>query len=59
MSWYLDNNNQLNHADLAAEIAGDNFVSPYPATFWRVADSKLTLNSDDWSPMPNEIEGAR
>ena len=57
MSWYLDNNNQLNHADLAPEIAGDNFVSPYPATFWRVSDNKLTLNSDNWSPIPDEIAG--
>ena len=57
MSWYLDNNNQLNHADLAPEIAGDNFVSPYPATFWRVSDNKLTLNSDNCSPIPDEIAG--
>lgn len=57
MSWYLDSNNQLNHADLAPEIVGDNFVSPYPATFWRISDNKLTLNSEDWQPMPEEIEG--
>ena len=57
MSWYLDTDNRLNHADLAEEISGGLFTSPYPASFWRLADDKLTLNSDDWSPIPNEIEG--
>ena len=57
MSWYLDTDNRLNHADLGIEIPGDNFTPEYPATFWRVSDNKLTLNSDYWSPIPNEIEG--
>lgn len=57
MSWYLDTDNRLNHADLAAEITGDNFVSPYPASFWRLTDNNLTLNSEDWSPIPEEIPG--
>lgn len=57
LKWYLDTDNRLNHADLGIEISGDNFTPEYPATFWRVSDNKLTLNSDDWSPIPDEIPG--
>lgn len=57
MSWYLDTDNRLNHADLAAEIPGDIFTWEYPASFWRVSNNKLTLNSNDWQALPNEIEG--
>lgn len=49
MSWYLDNNNQLNHADLAVGIEGDIFTSPYPSSFWNFissTDTTLTLNDE-------------
>lgn len=55
MSWYLDSNNKLTHDDLPEPIDGV-FSEPYPATFWRLdSDSKLTLNSEDWSPFPEPI----
>ena len=52
MSWYLDTDNRLNHADLATE-GNAGFVSPYPYTFWTTmssTDSTLTLNRDSATP---------
>lgn len=59
MSWYLDTDDRLNHADLASEIPGDIFTWEYPASFWRVSNNELTLNSNNWQPLPDELaEGA-
>ena len=52
MSWYLDTDNRLNHADLATE-GNAGFVSPYPYTFWNYisdTDNTLTLNRDNADP---------
>ena len=52
MSWYLDTDNRLNHADLAKE-GNAGFVSPYPYTFWTTmssTDSTLTLNRESATP---------
>lgn len=53
MSWYLDTDNRLNHADLATE-GNAGFVSPYPYTFWNYisdTDKTLTLNHEDFKVM--------
>lgn len=53
MSWYLDTDNRLNHADLAKE-GGNSFVYPYPYTFWDYisdTDKTLTLNHGEFKPM--------
>lgn len=52
MSWYLDTDNRLNHADLATE-GNAGFVSPYPYTFWNYisdTDKTLTLNRESATP---------
>lgn len=49
MSWYLDNDDQLNHADLAVGISGDIFQNPVPSSFWNFissTDTTLTLNDE-------------
>lgn len=53
MSWYLDTDNRLNHADLAKE-GGSGIVYPYPYTFWNYisdTDKTLTLNREDFKVM--------
>ena len=58
MSWYLDNNNQLNHADLAVGIEGGIFTSPYPLSLWNFissTDSTLTLNNEGFNIMLHPI----
>lgn len=49
MSWYLDIDDRLNHADLAVGISGDIFQNPAPSSFWNFissADTTLTLNDE-------------
>lgn len=47
--WYIDNNEKLNHLNLAEEIPGNTFQDPYPSSFWNFisdTDETLTLNDE-------------
>lgn len=47
--WYIDNNEELNHLNLAGEIPGNTFQDPYPSSFWNFisdTDETLTLNDE-------------
>ena len=47
MSWYLNADDRLTHADLPQEITGSLFQYPYPSTFWNLQSNDiLTLNDE-------------
>jgi hypothetical protein len=56
MSWYLNANDILTNADLPQTAIDDLYSSPYPASFWNLTNGRLTLNSEDWQPIPESID---
>lgn len=52
--WRLINGKLINN-DLPEPIE-NNLTPPYPASMWRLdSDDILTLNSEDWSPLPEPL----